>query len=302
MGDPDLSRVEVHASVTYASVTMRAVLRIATLIVCCSGLGLSASARPLDEVVASGSLRVISYLDNAPFSFEENGKPAGIDVEIARAIAKELGVTAEIVLRMQGEKADDDVRANVWRGPLTGGGTGDIMMNVPMDREFALRNPEAVFGNAYFQERVVLAVDPGERTDISSFDAFKTRKIGVQLATVADYFLMTYDDGALIENISHHLKPEQGVQEFLNKDVSALLGIQSKLESLLHASKGRAKFLNPDMPGIVRKTWVIGMAWKENSRDLGYAIDAALVKLSASGDLARCFEKYGVSYVSPPLN
>jgi polar amino acid transport system substrate-binding protein len=281
---------------------MRGLLKVAIVVFCCSASGLSVSARPLDEVVAAGSLRVISYLDNAPFSFEKDGKPAGIDVEIAHAIARELGVKAEIVLRMQGEKADDDIRANVWRGPLTGGGTGDIMMNVPIDREFALRNPEAVFGNGYFQERVVLAVDPGETTEISSFDAFKTRKVGVQLATVADYFLMTYEDGALIENISHHLKPEEGVQEFLNKDVSALLGIQSKLESLLHAAKGRAKFLNPDMPGIVRKNWVIGMAWKENSRDLGYAIDAALAKLSASGELARCFENYGVSYVSPPLN
>lgn len=296
MGDPDLSRVQVHGE------SVRSFFRHAIVVLFCSVACASATARPLDDVVAAGTLRVISYLDNAPFSFENDGKPAGIDVEIAHAIARELGVTAEIVLRMQGEKADDDIRANVWRGPLTGGGTGDIMMNVPMDREFALRNPEAVFGNAYFQERVVLAVDPGETTEISSFDAFKTRKVGVQLATVADYFLMTYEDGALIENISHHLKPEDGVQEFLNKDVSALLGIQSKLESLLHAAKGRAKFVNPDMPGIVRKTWVIGMAWKENSRDLGYAIDAALAKLSASGELARCFEKYGVSYVSPPLN
>jgi polar amino acid transport system substrate-binding protein len=296
VGDPDLSRVQIYGE------PVRALLRLAIVALFCSAGCSYGSARPLDEVVAGGTLRVISYLDNAPFSFEENGKPAGIDVEIANAIAKELGVSAEVVLRMQGEKADDDIRANVWRGPLTGGGTGDIMLNVPMDREFALRNPEAVFGNPYFQERVVLAVDPGDGADVASFDAFKTRKVGVQLGTVADYFLMTYADGALVENVSHHLKPEQGIQEFLNKEVTALLGIQSKLEALLHRRNARAKFLDPDMPGIVRKNWVIGMAWKENSRDLGYAIDAALAKLSASGELARCFEKYGVSYVSPPLN
>ncbi|HEX2840058.1 substrate-binding periplasmic protein [Hyphomicrobium sp.] len=281
---------------------MRALLTVVIVVILWSASGSRLSARPLDEVVAAGSLRVIAYLDNAPFSFEKDGEPAGIDVEIAHAIAKELGVKAEVVLRMQGEKADDDVRANVWRGPLTGGGVGDIMMNVPMDREFALRNPEAVFGNPYFQERVVLAVDPGVADAITSFDDFKTRKVGVQLATVADYFLMTYKDGVLMENISHHLKPAEGIREFLDKDVSALLGIRSEIESLLHEAKGRAKFLDPDMPGIVRKNWVIGMAWKENSRDLGYAIEAALTKLSESGQLARCFEKYGVSYASPPLN
>lgn len=252
-------------------------------------------------MIAAGSLRVIAYSDNAPFSFEQDGAPAGVDVEIARAVARELGVGAEVVLRMQGEKADDDIRANVWRGPLTGGGIGDIMMHVPIDREFAIRNPEAVFGNAYFQERIVLALPADADGQIASFDVFKTRKVGVQLATVADYFLMTYDDGALIPNVSHHIKPEEGVREFLAKETSALMGVRSKLEHLLHDAKSRATFVEPPMPGIVRKDWLVGMAWKEDSRDLGYAIEAALDKLRASGELARCFEKFGVSYIPPPI-
>ena len=269
------------------------------LALCAIGSG-QVPARPLDEVVAAGSLRVVTYLDNAPFSFEQDGKPAGIDVEIANGLARALGVKAEVILRMQGEKADDDIRANVWRGPLTGGGVGDIMLNVPIDRAFALRNPEAVLGNAYFQERITLAVDPASASEITSFEAFKARKVGVQLATVADYFLMTYGDGALIANVSHHVKPADGIRAFVNKDVVALMGVRSKLESLLHRANARAAFLEPDMPGIVRKYWLVGMAWKENSRDLGYAIEAALAKMTESGELARCFEKYGVSYIPPP--
>ena len=124
---------------------------------------------------------------------------------------------------MQGEKADDDLRVNVWKGPLTGGG-GDIMMHVPIDREFALRNREAVLGNAYFQERVALAIHPELTGDNPSFDAFKTKKIGVQLGTVADYFLMTYDNGALIPNVAHHVKPEAGAREFAAKQTAALWG------------------------------------------------------------------------------
>lgn len=280
---------------------MKAFAKALFLWISCVACGGSALARPLDEVIAAGSLRVITYLDNAPFSFEKDGAPAGIDVEIAHAIARELGVKAELVLRMQGEKADDDIRANVWRGPLTGGGTGDIMMNVPIDREFALRNPEAVFGNAYFQQRIVLAVDPRAPDSVTSFDHFRTRKVGVQLATVADYFLMTYDDGALIPNVSHHVKPEDGIREFLNGETAALLGVRANLEALLHREGARAAFVDLPMPGIVRKDWLVGMAWKEDSRDLGYAIEAALEKLQASGELARCFEAFGVSYIPPPL-
>lgn len=261
----------------------------------------NAQSRPLDEVIEAGSLRVISYLDNAPFSFEENGATVGINVEIARKIARELGVEAEVVLRMQGEAADDDIRANVWRGPLTGGGVGDIMMNVPIDRELAIRNPEAVFGNAYFQERVVLAVPAEAAETVTSFDVFRSRRVGVQLATVADYFLMTYDGGALISNVSHHIKPEQGIRQFIDQDISALMGVRSKLEHLLHGAGTSTTFVELPMPGIVRKDWLVGMAWKEDSRDLGYAIGAALERLRESGELAACFEKFGVTYIPPPV-
>ena len=257
-------------------------------------------ARPLDEVVASGSLRVISYADNAPFSFEADGSARGIDVDLGHAIARELGVKAEIVLRMQGEKVDDDIRANVWRGPLTGGGTGDLMLSVPIDRELSARNLEAVFGNAYFQERIAVAIHPELTGPNPTFDVFKTQKIGVRVATVSDYFLLSYQDGVLINNVSHHVKPDVGAKEFAAKEIAALMGVRSELEMQLAKAKIAAPLVEPDMTGIVRRDWLIGMAWKENSRDLGYAVQAALGKIRDSGELERICRTYGVTYTPPP--
>jgi ABC-type amino acid transport substrate-binding protein len=257
-------------------------------------------ARPLDEVVASGTLRVISYVDNAPFSFEENGVAKGIDVDLGHAIARELGVQAEIVLRMQGEKVDDDIRANVWRGPLTGGGTGDLMLSVPVDRELSARNLEAVFGNAYFQERIGVAIHPELTGPNPTFDVFKTQKIGVRLATVSDYFLLTYQDGALINNVSHHVKADAGAQEFVRKEIAALMGVRSELEMQLAKAGLTATMVEPDMTGIVRRNWLLGMAWKDNSRDLGYAVQAALGKIRESGELDRICRTYRVTYTPPP--
>lgn len=257
-------------------------------------------ARPLDDVVASKVLRVIAYEDNKPFSWTEDGKPRGIDVEIGRALAHELGVEAEIILRMQGEEVDDDLRANVWRGPLTGGGVGDIMLHVPTDRELAMRNKEAVIGNPYFLETIAVAVDPKKVPKDSDFTLFKREKIGVKLGTVSDYFLMTFEDGALINTISHYTKPNVGIQEFLDGEVSATMGVRSEIEGLLKERNTVAEFISPEMPGIFRTSWVVGIAVDEKSRDLGYAIGNVLAKWRTNGKLAKIFSEHGVTYFAPP--
>ena len=285
----------------YRLLTQSSVLWIGLCAVCAI-TSQTAAARPLDEIIESNKLRVVAYLDNAPFSWEdEDGKPHGIDVDIGKAIARGLGVEPEIILRMPGEEIDDDIRVNIWQGPRTGGGVGDIQMHVPMDRELAIRNQEAVLGNGYFHERVVVAIHPEITGDSLDFGFFKgEHKIGVKLATVADYFLMTYEDGALINNVAHHVKPADGAKEFANKEIAALMGVRSSIESHLHKLGHKPVIVEPDMTGIVRTGWVAGMAWKEDSRDLGYAIEPVLEKLIKSGEMAKIFESYGVTYIPPP--
>jgi ABC-type amino acid transport substrate-binding protein len=282
--------------------TSRSAIRLACALGAAIGMTGPIAARPLDEVVGSGVLRIIAYLDNAPFSWDDNGTPKGIDVDIAKAIANELGVKPEIILRMPGEKGDDDLRVNVWKGPLTGGGVGDLMMHVPIDRAFAARNPEAVIGNPYFQERIALAIDSDHTGLNPTFNIFKRMKIGVQLGTVSDYFLMRFEDGALIDNISHHVRAEDGAKEFKSKEIAALMGQRARIEALLHDIGVMPRIAEPVMDGIVRSQWVVGMAWKENSRDLGYHVQADLEKLKANGKLAEIFRSYGVTYIEPPID
>jgi polar amino acid transport system substrate-binding protein len=260
-----------------------------------------ALARPLDEVMAAKSIRIIAYRENKPFSWkDEQGKLRGIDVDIAKAIAADLGVRAEIILRMPGESADDDVRVNVWQGPRTGGGVGDVVLHVPYDRDFRIRNTEVVIVNPYFQEQIAVAIHPDMVGENLTFDEFrKDKKIGVQLATVADYFLMTYDGGALIENIAHHTKPKAGVKEFAGKEVAALMGVRSLIEGELHEAGLTPPIIRPNMDGIVRKEWVIAMAVHENSRDLGYRVGDVITKLRESGEMQKIFAKYGITYTSP---
>lgn len=279
--------------------------RAAFVALCILGLsalmGQGLRARPLDEVKASNLLRVIAYEDNRPFSWSDDGIAKGIDVDISRALAKKLGVEVEIILRMQGEEVDDDLRANIWRGPLTGGPVGDVMMHVPIDKELIIRNKEAVMGHPYFEERVAIAVDPARTGENPGLDVFKREKIAVQLGTVADYFLMFYDGGSLRPNISHFTKPRDGTDRFLRKEVAGLMGVRSNLEGLLDQSRQKAAFIEPPMPGIVRSSWTVGIAVKENSRDLYYAIGNVLADMGTSGELDAIFRQHGVTFIPPTI-
>jgi polar amino acid transport system substrate-binding protein len=173
---------------------------------------------------------------------------------------------------------------------------------VPVDREVGLRVRDAVIGNAYFQQRIGLAVHPDRPGEIASFDVFKTEKIGVQLATVSDYFLMRFEGGALVNNISHYLKPKQGVDRFVSKETPAVLGVRSHMEAMLKARGQVAKWVSPPMPGLTRADWVLGTAVNEQSRDLSYAIGAALGEMAADGTMAAICDTFGVTYLPPPVN
>lgn len=260
----------------------------------------AASARPLDEVLASKRLFVIAYEDNKPFSWTaDDGTLIGIDVDLAKAIAAELGVDVDIELRMGGEAADQDVRVNVLRGTVGGGKPGDVMMHVPADKDFAERFKGVVISNSYFQQTVAVAIDPKRIPQDANFDIFKKEKISVKLATVSDYFLMGYEDGALVNNISHFTRGPQGAEEFLSGETAALMGVRSEIEGTLFEQGAKAQFIAPDMAGIVRKQWAVGMATDDNSRDLGYAIANALTKLRESERLKDIFAKHGVTYLPP---
>ena len=262
---------------------------------------LGADARPLDEVVKAKVLRVVVYSDNRPFSYMDGEQATGIDVEIGKAIAKHIGVETEIVPRMTGEDVDADLRYNIWKGPIAEGkaGIGDVMLHVPVDKELGIRNNQAVIGNSYFEERIVLAVDPDKLGSVTDFEVFRKEKIGVRYATVADYFLLRYADGAIIDNVVHHTKLSVGIAQFAGKETAALLGVQSEIENELHARGLTVKFVELPMPGLVRKSWLIGTAVAENSHDLGYAVGEALEALRTSGEMERIFASYGVTYVAP---
>lgn len=261
-----------------------------------------ASARTLDEIKATGTLQVIAYEDNKPFSWsdDDGANPRGIDIELARAIAEGLGVKASIKLRMPGEDNGQDIRVNIMRGTIGGGQVADLILHVPTDAEFAKKFPDVEISSPYFLETVALAIDGKRAGRDATFELFKKEKIGVKLATVSDYFLMTYEDGALINNIAHFIKGAAGAKEFLGGETAAILGVRSEIEGTLFELGAKADFIRPDMTGIFQEQWTVGVAIHNDSSGLADAVRTVLAKLMSEGKLKGIFAKYGVTYVAPP--
>jgi len=65
---------------------------------CSSATTTTTSTDKLQQVISAGKVKVADCLSFAPFGLmDQNGKPAGYDVDIATEMAKALGVTLEMV-------------------------------------------------------------------------------------------------------------------------------------------------------------------------------------------------------------
>ncbi len=71
--------------------------------------------RSYDQMIAAGELKVAALPGLAPYGFEDQANPEGVDVELAQALAEALGVRLQLMWAPPGEKLDDDLRDYIWR-------------------------------------------------------------------------------------------------------------------------------------------------------------------------------------------
>lgn len=270
--------------------------KIAGLIVAVLALALphAGSAAPLDEVKERGTVRIAVYSDFAPFSSLVDGQPAGLDVELGRIIAAELGVQPEIRLQDAGETVADDLRIAVWKGSkLSGEVLSDIMLHVPVDPEFAQRNNTVVISGPYFKEELAVA----RRQPPTVLANMTGDHIGVETDSLADLYLSGSFQGRFRESLTHYRTITAAAEALVKGDIDTVIATRSQLEAALkdHA----VPVTTIAFPGLLKANWPVGFAVKENSRDLAYAVEDILAKLAEDGRLKALYEKYGLTYTAP---
>ncbi len=260
-----------------------------------------ADARPIDEVIDSGYITIFVYEDYAPYSFkDETGEPTGIDVDIARKFAEDLGVELRILMRGADENVDDDLRINIWKGDLIHRKVADVMMHVPYDRELDTRNELAVLMAPYFLEEIAVVANSEILPEIENFARFMNKPIAVELDTAADFFLSNAFRGQLHQSIRRGRTFNEVVDLYRSEAVPAAMGSKAQAEWIASQAPDVVSLIfQPPMPGIVRRSWPVGIGIKHDSRDLGYALSDVASGLIASGEMEAITARYGVSFTAP---
>ena len=241
-----------------------------------------AEASALVRIRARGRLVVGVYNELPPFSVGGEG----VDVDLARALAKALGLELSLLPFTAGENMDDDLRNMVWRGHYLGFGPADVMLHVPVDAPLMRNNPRVSIFAPYYRERLVMARDVKRLTKGEALADFAGQKIAVAGQSLAGWLMIGADGGGWREQLVTTWK-----------DGAAAAGQSSELESVL---AGDARFVIEPLPvPRMRDGWAIGCAVKRESTDLAQAVQGAVNTLATNGDLGRIFAKAKLNWRAP---
>lgn len=224
----------------------------------------------LDQVKQAGALRIGTEGTYAPFTFHDaSGELVGFDVEIGRAVAEQLGVSADFV-------------EGPWDGLIAGidANRYDVVINqVGINPD---RQAKYDFSEPYIASKAALVVR-GDNTEITSFEALSGKNAAQTL---------TSNFGKLAESFGAQLVSTEGF------DQSIALVIEGRADATINDSLSFYDFKKqqPDADVKIVATQadadVSGVLLAKGKPELLAAINEALAAIKADGTYAEISQKY----------
>ncbi|AVO38228.1 substrate-binding periplasmic protein [Pukyongiella litopenaei] len=251
----------------------------------------------IDTIVERGYIEFAAFENLPPWSYQENGKPAGVDIEIGRLIADDLGVEPRFNLVAAGENLDADLRNWVWKGPVIGGRVANVMLHVPYDSDFACRVEQVVFTGQYHVERVGIAYHKALYSDGAPVPAyFRFDPVAVENDTIADFYLTNLLGPEAQDKIHRYRTIADAMAALAAGETAAAMGPLAQLEAGLNDDLAVHA---PPMPGLAVGNWTLGVAVHFAYRPLAYSVEDAIYRGISDGRIADIFARHGLSF-SPP--
>lgn len=238
-----------------------------------SFVGCGKQGKSLADVKKAGKLTVATSPDFPPFESLEGGEVVGIEVDILKLIAKELGVELEIV-----QMDFDSVLMGIQSAKYDCGMSGITASEA--------RKENMLFTSAYYNAAQVIVVKEG--SDIKTKADLTGKKVSVQTGTTAD-------DGCTEAGLD--------VSAFAaNADAKAALTtgkvdawVVDNLTALQMVEEGDGLVVLEEK--MTDEPYAFAFAF--GSEDLVEEINKILDRMIADGTVEAIFEAYGEVYFKP---
>ncbi|MEO9780101.1 MAG: transporter substrate-binding domain-containing protein [Sedimentitalea sp.] len=253
----------------------------------------------LDTIQERGFITFAAYEDFPPWSYEQDGKAVGVDIDLGRLIAEDLGVEARFKLVAAGETLEADLRNWVWKGPVVSGSVANVMLHVPYDSAFACRVEQVVFTGQYHVEDIAIAYRKAaypEDPPVPAYFRFDT--VAVENDSISDFYLSAFPGGQLAGNVRRYPAMADAMIALAQGETKAAMGTRAQLEHGLTPDLGLHA---PPLPGFAAGNWTAGVAVHFAYRPLAYAVDDAIVAAIGDGRLEQIFADHGLTFRAPEL-
>jgi ABC-type amino acid transport substrate-binding protein len=246
------------------------------------------------KIQQSGSLKVAVYQQFAPFS----DKGAGIDVDLAEALAKKLGLALKLLPFPAGEELGDDLRNMVWKGHYLGYGPADVMLHVPVDARLMQQNGQVKIFAPYHVENVRLVRSARSVPAYEGLDSLLGKKIGVEKVSIAGMVMLGEGNGRFRDGVKIYDSAIEALEKLRGGDTDAVLANRSEIESVF---RGDPAFPVTEVvfERLPRSGWAVGMAVRKDDTEMAKLLQAAMNDMAASGELKAIFARHGVQVVQP---
>lgn len=220
-----------------------------------------------DSTEEKDTLVMATNAEFPPYEYYEGQDIVGIDVDIANAIADELGMALKIE-----DMAFDSIIAAVTSGKADFGAAG---MTVDPDRE-----KEVNFTDTYAEATQVIIVN--EDSTIAGPDDLVGKKIGVQLGTTGDMYVSDIEDAT----VERYNKGFEAVQALTQDKIDAVVIDGEPAKKFVESAEG-TKILDE---AYTQEEYAIVVA--KDNEELLEQINGAIADLKESGKLDEIVAKY----------
>jgi ABC-type amino acid transport substrate-binding protein len=238
-----------------------------------AALGLAAdqasAQTALARVRTAGQLRIGTDATYPPFASAQGGEFSGFDIDLGRALARELGVTPVFV-----NASFDGIF------PALQNGSFDVVLSaVTITPE---RRAVLLFSDPYIDAGQLLAVRK-DRQDIRGPADLSGKRVGVQINTTAQFDLEKRAGVA----VAKYNTIDLALLDLENGRIDAVVGDAPVLRYMTALS-----FKGLKTAGDQFTDEKLGIVLARGSEDLRRAVNAALWKLEDSGEYARVYRQW----------